>query len=70
MWVNMWFGSSLTFSPYIFHLGFPRHQNFGIYGGDLPKPKILKQGVLTVDLSISKNLFPEITDTIPEIHTI
>ena len=46
MWVNMWFGSSLTFSPYIFHLGFPRHQNFGICGGDLPKPKILKQGCI------------------------
>ena len=24
----MWLGSPLTFSPYIFPWGFPRHQNF------------------------------------------
>ena len=44
---NVWFGSSLTFSPYIFLLGLPRHQDFGreVEGG-LPKSKSLKQGCI------------------------
>ena len=39
-WVNMRLGNSLTFSPYIFLLRFPRHQNFGREKeGAFPSPK-------------------------------
>ena len=70
-WVNMCLGSFLTFSPYIFHFGFPRHQNFGNGVKEaFPSPKYLNRSVLTIDSSISKALLPEITDTIPEIDTI
>ena len=52
MRANMWLGSSLTFSPYIFLLGFLRHQNVG-KGEEVASPisKNWNRGVFTIDLS-------------------
>ena len=51
-WVNMWLGSSLTFSLYIFLLGLPRHPNLGGQKrGPSQTQNAETRGVLTIDLS-------------------
>ena len=59
----MWLGSSLKFSPYIFFLGFPRHQNFGRrVKVAFPSPKYWHKGLLAVGLSCFyfENFFSEV----------
>ena len=61
----MWLGSSLTFSPYIFLLGFPKHQNVGRgVKVAFASPKYWNRGVLAVGLSCFYfgNLFSAMTE--------
>ena len=62
-WLNMWLGSSLTFSPSMFLLKFPRHQNFGSEKeGVFPSLKYWNISNRPILPLFQENLFSEIAE--------